>query len=117
MPCSCTEMAQRNSAPAGTRTLAVAGNAHSPTRRMPLGVPMGAHLAKRRPGVRDIGINYGAGHYYNLQPGRFSPISPQPREIRLYHRDGSLILDLPSPGEAVVPQQSRPWRPSTREAP
>lgn len=93
---------------AGTPTLAVAGNAHTPTSHTELGVPMGAYLAQRRPGVRDIRINYGGGHYYNLQPCRFRPISPRLRQIRLYQQDGSLILDLPSAGEAIVPQQSQP---------
>ena len=37
-------------APAGTRTLAVAGNAHTPTGPTGLGVPMGATLDRRRPG-------------------------------------------------------------------
>jgi len=104
-------------APAGTRTLAVAGNAHTPTSHTLLGVPMGAHLAQRRPGVRDIGINYGGGQYYNLQSCRLRSISPPPAQIRLYQHDGSLVLDLPSAGEAVVPDQSRPRLPATREAP
>jgi hypothetical protein len=56
--------------PAGTRTLAVAGNAHTPTRRTDLGIPLGACLARQRPGVREIQIHYGSGHYYNMQPRR-----------------------------------------------
>jgi erythromycin esterase-like protein len=40
-----------------TRTLVVAGNAHTPVSRAELGVPMGAYLAQRRPGVREIHIN------------------------------------------------------------
>jgi hypothetical protein len=92
---------------AGTRTLAVAGNAHTSTSRAPLGIPLGDHLARRRRGIREIRINYGSGYYYNLQPRRFRPISPQRRQIRLYQQDDALILDLPSAGEAIVLQ--RPW--------
>ncbi len=54
--------------PPGARTLAVAGNAHTPTRPIELGVPMGARLAGQRPGVRDIQIRYGGGNYYNCEP-------------------------------------------------
>ncbi len=61
---------------AGTRTLAVAGNAHTPTSPIDLGVPKGAYLARRRPDIRDIRINYGGGHYYSRQPRRFGRISP-----------------------------------------
>ncbi len=41
-----------------TRTLVVAGNAHTPVSGAELGVPMGAYLAQGRPGVREIHINY-----------------------------------------------------------
>ncbi len=103
--------------PAGTRTLAVAGNAHTALRPTDLGVPLGAYLAQRRPGVQEIRINYGSGYYYNLQPGQFHPVSPQPHQSRLYQQDGALLLDLPSAEEAVVPQRSQPWLPPAREAP
>ena len=49
--------------PAGTRTLAVAGNAHTAMSPTDLGVPLGAYLAQRRPGVQEIRINYGSGYY------------------------------------------------------
>jgi len=91
---------------AGTRTLAVAGNAHTPTSPIDLGVPMGAYLARRRPDIRDIRINYGGGHYYSRQPRRFGRISLRQRQIRLYQHHGALVLDLPSAEEAVVPQRS-----------
>ena len=94
-------------AAAGVRTLAVAGNAHTPVSPIELGVPMGARLARRRPGVREIRINYCGGHYYNLRPGRFAPVGPQRRQARLRQHDDALVLDLPSASEAVVPQ--RPW--------
>ena len=60
-------MARRLLAASGprARTLAVAGNAHTPTRPIELGVPMGARLAGQRPGVREIRISYGGGGFYN----------------------------------------------------
>src|SRR5215475_2752274 len=42
--------------PPGTRTLAVAGGYHTPTTPIELGVPMGAWLARQRPGIREIQI-------------------------------------------------------------
>jgi hypothetical protein len=92
---------------AGICTLAVAGNAHTPVSPIELGVPMGACLAQRRPGAREIRINYCGGYYYNLRPGRFAPIGPQRRQVRLYQHDDALVLDLPWASEAIVPQ--RPW--------
>jgi hypothetical protein len=93
----------------GTPTLAVAGNAHTPTSHTRLGVPLGACLARQRPGVREIRINYGSGHYYNLQPRQFRRISLRQRKIRLYQHRGALVLDLPAAAEAVVPQRPWPW--------
>jgi hypothetical protein len=47
-------------APLGTRTLVVAGNAHAHTGPSELGVPMGAWLAQKRPGVREIRVTTAA---------------------------------------------------------
>ena len=95
-------------APPGTRTLVVAGNAHTPTCPTPLGVPLGARLARQRPGVREIRISYGSGRYYNLEPRSFgNPTVPGRRQARLHDPGGALVIDLPVAGEAVVPQ--RPW--------
>jgi len=95
--------------------LAVAGNAHTPTRPTSLGVPLGARLARQRPGVRDIRIEYGSGHFYNLRPRRFHPQPGLPgvlglrqRQVRLHLRHGSLIFDLPEPTEAIVPHRPTP---------
>lgn len=88
--------------PAGTRTLAVAGNAHTPTGPIELGVPMGAWLGRRRPGVREIRINYGSGRYYNTQPRRFANRRPRPHQVRLHQHNDALILDLPNAQEAIV---------------
>jgi hypothetical protein len=92
----------------GRRTLVVAGNAHTPVRPTPLGVPMGAVLAARRLGVREIRIDYRGGRYYNLAPRRFPPRTGSRRPgPRLLLRNENLTLVLPSAREAVVPQ--RPW--------
>jgi hypothetical protein len=100
---------------AGTRTLVVAGNAHTPTGPTSLGVPMGTCLARQRPGVREISISYGGGHYYNIQPASFHRVGPQRGQPRLQEQDGALVLYLPEAREAVVPQ--RPWPGTVREVP
>ena len=91
--------------PAGTRTLAVAGNAHTPTSPIELGIPMGAWLHRQRPGVREIRINYGSGRYYNSQPCRFAHHGLPPHQIRLRQQHGLLVLDLPTAQEAIVPHR------------
>jgi hypothetical protein len=91
----------------GARTLVVAGNAHTPTTSTVLGVPLGAHLARRRPGIREIRICYGSGRFYNLRPRRMGPsLSRRPRQVTLYEHGGELVLDLPVACEAVVPHRS-----------
>ena len=103
-------------APAGTRTLAVAGNAHTPTRPTQLGIPMGAWLDRQRPGVQEIRINYGSGRYYSAQPCQFAHRRLPSRQIRLHQQDGSLVLDLPTAQEATVPHRpevSPPPAPTT----
>ena len=102
---------------ATTRTLVVAGNAHTPVSRTELGVPMGAYLAQRRPGIRAVRINYCGGYFYNFQRVRFANIGPHRRQIRLYEHGNALVLDLPSGHEAVVPQRSQPWSPPAHSAP
>jgi hypothetical protein len=92
-------------APPGTRTLVVAGNAHTPTVPTELGVPMGAWLAQKRPGVRDIRINYGSGGYYNTQPCQFARHGDPARRMRLHQDQNMLELDLPAAQEAIVPQR------------
>lgn len=92
----------------GARTLAVAGNAHTPVRPIELGVPMGARLAGQRPGVREIRISYGGGGSYNGGPRHFARLADPAGKIRLHQGDGELVLDLPLATEAVVPHQLRP---------
>ena len=95
-------------AAAGPGTLVVAGNAHTPVHPTGLGVPLGAVLARQRPGVREIRIDYRSGRYYNLAPRRFRPRTGSRRPSpRLALRNENLTLELPSATEAVVPQ--RPW--------
>jgi hypothetical protein len=90
----------------GTGTLVVAGNAHTPVERTRLGVPMGANLAQRRPGVTEIRISYASGGFYNGEPRRFrGRIGPRRQHPRLLRRSGGLVLDLPAATEAVVPQR------------
>ena len=92
----------------GARTLVAAGNAHTPTNPIELGVPMGARLAGQRPGVREIRISYGGGGFYNGEPGQFARRADQPGQIRLYQHDGELVLDLPLATEADVPHRPQP---------
>ncbi|HEY6279053.1 MAG TPA: hypothetical protein VIX86_22295 [Streptosporangiaceae bacterium] len=94
--------------PPGTRTLVVAGNAHTVTSDTDLGTPMGACLAGERPGVQEIRISYGGGRFYNCEPRRFGAGVRRPRPPRLAGRDGALVLDLCWAGEAVVPQRAMP---------
>jgi hypothetical protein len=89
----------------GPGTLVVAGNAHTSLRRTELGVPMGAILAERQRGVAEIRISYASGGYYNIGPRRFGGHAVPGRTPRLSLRDGSLVLDLPSATEALVPQR------------
>jgi hypothetical protein len=95
-------------APLGVRTLAVAGNAHTPTAPIELGVPMGACLAAERPGIREIRISYGGGSFYNREPCQFARRASPHEPIRLHLHDGELVLDLPMASEAVVPQRPQP---------
>ena len=90
-------------------TLAVAGNAHTPTGPTSLGLPLGAYLARRRPGVTSIRIKYGGGRFYNNEPRRFRPrVNVWRSQIRLRRQRGHLVLDLPGASEATVPQRPIP---------
>jgi erythromycin esterase-like protein len=91
----------------GARTLAVAGNAHTATSSTQLGVPLGACLARQRPGIREIRISYGGGYFYNFKPRHFARQTSARRPIRLYQDDGELILDLPLATEAAVPHRTQ----------
>ena len=96
-----------------TGTLAVAGNAHTPTRPTHLGVPLGACLARQRPGILEVRIRYGGGSFYNSEPRRFAPKPGiERRQIRLHLDRGRLVLDLPEATEAVVPHRPLPAWPT-----
>src|SRR5258708_32915138 len=94
--------------PRGSRTLAVAGNAPPPTSHTDLGVPLGAHLARRRPGVREICISYARGCFYNLKPRQFRQSTKRRRQPRLSEHGSELILDWPSAKEAIWPHRPQP---------
>ena len=89
------------------RTLVVAGNAHTALSATGLGVPLGARLAERRPGVREVRIWYGNGSYYNLTPQRFKRQWTLRHDPRLRVEGEALILDLPSPIQARVPHRTQ----------
>ena len=93
-------------------TLTVAGNAHTPTEPSSLGLPLGAQLARQRPGVCAIRIKYGGGRFYNLEPRRFRPrVNVRRSRIRLRQQRGHLVLYLPDASEAIVPQRPLPRLP------
>jgi len=90
--------------------LAVAGNYHTRTRQLPIGVPMGRQLARSRPGVREVRIAYGGGAHYNMTPSTFrTDRGDRTGPALLRARRGHLELRLPWATEAVVPQ--RPFEP------
>jgi hypothetical protein len=80
--------------------LVVAGNAHTGLVATSDGVPMGAWLARSRPGLRTITIRYGHGGFYNLGSRRFPESRRGP--TRLHLTGETLVLDLPHPTEAIV---------------
>lgn len=99
---------------AGDGILVVAGNAHTTTTRTGRGMPLGACLARQRPGIAEIRVRYGGGRYYNVEPRRFVGVRRGSRQARLHHSRDALVLDLPAAGEAVVPQRPGPWPDSAR---
>ena len=99
----------------GARTLVIAGSAHTALGPTGLGIPLGARLAQRRPGVREIRVSYGNGSYYNLSPQRFKRTWTLRRRARLHAEGADLVLELPGPVQARVPHRMRsdqPRRPS-----
>jgi hypothetical protein len=112
-------MAERilNAQVPGTRTLVIAGNAHTALTPTMLGVPLGARLAEWRPGVREIHIRYGNGAYYNLSPQRFKHQFSLRRKARLRADGGALVLDLPGPMQARVPHRMAPNQPPAKPNP
>ena len=109
-------MAQRilNAQQPGSRTLVVAGSAHTALTPTMLGVPIGARLAELRPGVREIRIRYGNGSYYNLSPQRFKLHWSLRRQARLHAEGSALALDLPRAVQARVPHRMAANQPPQR---
>jgi hypothetical protein len=101
-----------HTSPAG-RTLVVAGNAHIPTTRTRLGIPMAAWLAQERHGLRSVQINYGKGAIYNMASKQLAS-SARLTSYRVRLDDDRLLLDHPGPEEADVPH--RPTQPVTSTA-
>jgi hypothetical protein len=86
-------------------TLVVAGDAHTPTTPTTMGMPLGARLAEKRRGVREIRVRYGSGEYYNLRTREFKKRFGFRKQVRLHIEQGQLILDLPAATEAAVPHR------------
>ena len=100
-----------------TRTLVIAGNAHTALTPTMLGVPLGARLAEWRPGVREIHIRYGNGTYYNLSPHQFKRQFSIRRTARLRAEGSALVLDLPAPVQAQVPHRMGAYEPTAKPSP
>ena len=100
-----------------TRTLVIAGNAHTALTPTMLGVPLGARLAEWRPGVREIRIRYGSGTYYNQTAQRFNHPFSLRRKARLLAEGGSLVLELPGPTQALVPHRIEADQPPAQPSP
>lgn len=92
-------------APLRARMLAVAGNVHSPVSPTGLGAPLGAWLARQRPGIREIRIRYGGERFWNSGSRRFVRRASPHGPVRLYQDAGEPVLDLSVATEAVVPQR------------
>jgi hypothetical protein len=112
-------MAERilNAQGPATRTLVIAGNAHTALTPTMLGVPLGARLAEWRPGVREIHIRYGNGTYYNQSPQRFKHQFSLRRRARLRAEGGALVLELPDPMQARVPHRMTAGQPPAEPSP
>jgi hypothetical protein len=89
-------------------TLVVAGNMHTPMAETTLGLPLGARLAEKRPGVREIQIRYGNGGFYNARPRKFKTHLSLRRHVRLHTEHGQLVFELPAATEAEVPHRVGP---------
>jgi hypothetical protein len=99
--------------------LVVAGNLHTRLEPLPVddpigaqvGVPMGAELVRRRPGLCSIDCVYGPGQFYNLGPRRNDEDGLGGQRLdrpRLIMQKGALLLQVPSPREATVPHRDLP---------
>jgi len=96
--------------------LVVAGDLHPRLEPLPaddpigeeIGVPLGAELARRRPGLCSIDCVYGPGQFYNLGSRRSDVdglLGQQLDTPRLIMERGALLLQVPTPREATVPHR------------
>jgi hypothetical protein len=99
--------------------LVVAGDLHTRLEPLPvgdpigaeIGIPMGAELARRRPGLCSIDCIYGPGQFYNLGSRRSDLDGLRGQHLdspRLIIQQGALLLQVPSPREAIVPHRELP---------
>ena len=97
----------------------MAGNLHTRLEPLPVddpigaqvGVPMGAELARRRPGLCSIDCVYGPGQFYNLGPRRNDEDGLGGQRLDrpwLIMQKGALLLQVPSHREATVPHRDLP---------
>lgn len=93
-----------------SRTLVIAGNAHTPLARTKNGVPMGHWLANERPRVASLKVNYGGGTFFNFQTTPLRTSCNQPADFRIRLDREDLLLDHPSPTEADVPYRPDHFR-------
>jgi hypothetical protein len=71
----------------------------------------GAELARRRPGLCSIDCIYGPGQFYNLGSRRSDLDGLRGQHLdspRLIIQQGALLLQVPSPREAIVPHRELP---------
>lgn len=93
-----------------TSTLLVAGNLHTQLEPNPHGIPLGAHLARERPGLRSIQIRYLGGGYFNLGERAFRGRGTGRPRARLFLAEtGQATLELACATPADVP-----YRPESR---
>jgi hypothetical protein len=89
-----------------TSTLVVAGNLHTRLESHARGIPLGAHLARARPGLRSIEIHYLGGGYFNLGERAFrAPCAERPSARLFLAATGQATLELTCATPADVPHQ------------
>jgi len=82
--------------------LVVAGNAHTPLSDTRHGTPMGVWIARARPGVAQVLINYCSGSVFNFGEQMFPDRFATEPTARLCVTDGCLELRLPRATAATV---------------
>lgn len=93
-------------------TLLVAGNLHTRLEPIAHGIPLGAHLARERPGLRSIEIRYLGGGYFNLGERAFRGAGAEHPGCRLFlAENGQATLELGRASVADVPYRPSAPRP------